>query len=88
MLSVYQLGDGIWSNFVNAFAWVFQIVKPMTVLITFYCLFCDIFAGGLFSVRSFLTGGLPVWMAFPFGLFSTGIMLWWRSTIKQRKKKL
>lgn len=73
---IYQFGDGLQIAFANALRGISD-VKPM-MLIAFIAYFLiSLPAGYLFG---FVLGwGLTgVWMAFPFGLTSAGIMLWLR----------
>ena len=73
---IYQLGDGLQINFANALRGIAD-VKPM-MFIAFIAYFVISLPVGYLC--GFVLGwGLPgVWMAFPFGLTSAGLMLWLR----------
>lgn len=79
---IYQFGDGLQINFANALRGITD-VKPM-MLIAFIAYFLISLPVGYFC--GFVLGwGLPgVWMAFPFGLTSAGLMLWGRFRSKTR----
>lgn len=73
---VYQFGDGLQINYANALRGIAD-VKPL-MLIAFIAFFVISLPIGYlcgFVLNYGLTG---VWMAFPFGLTSAGIMMWWR----------
>lgn len=73
---VYQFGDGLQINYANALRGIAD-VKPL-MLIAFIAFFVISLPIGYlcgFVLDYGLTG---VWMAFPFGLTSAGIMMWWR----------
>lgn len=73
---VYQFGDGLQINFANALRGVSD-VKPM-MLIAFVAYFLISLPVGYFCGFVLGWGTVGVWMAFPFGLTSAGIMLWLR----------
>lgn len=73
---VYQLGDGLQINFANALRGISD-VKPM-MLIAFISYFLISLPVGYFCGFVLNWGLVGVWMAFPFGLTSAGLMLWWR----------
>ena len=72
----YQFGDGLQINYANALRGIADV--KVLVIIAFIAYFIiSLPASYLFSFPLGL--GLPgVWMAFPFGLTSAGLMLWWR----------
>ncbi|MCD8292839.1 MAG: MATE family efflux transporter [Prevotellaceae bacterium] len=73
---LYQIGDGLQINFANALRGISD-VKPMMyiALIAYFFISLPVgYIGGFVLHR-----GLPgIWMAFPFGLTSAGLMFWWR----------
>ncbi len=73
---VYQFGDGLQIAFANALRGISD-VKPMMFIAFIAYFIISLPAGYLFGfvLGWNLTG---VWMAFPFGLTSAGIMLWLR----------
>ena len=73
---IYQFGDGLQINYANALRGIAD-VKPLMV-IAFVAFFVISLPVGYFC--GFVLGfGLEgVWMAFPFGLTSAGVMMWWR----------
>lgn len=81
---IYQLGDGLQINFANALRGVAD-VKPM-MLIAFIAYFVISLPVGYFFGFVLDWGTQGVWMAFPFGLTSAGIMLWAR--FRYRTKRL
>ena len=81
---VYQLGDGMQINFANALRGISD-VKPM-MLIAFIAYFVISLPVGYFCGFVLNWGITGVWMAFPFGLTSAGIMLWWRFYYKTKEK--
>ncbi len=81
---IYQLGDGLQINFANALRGVAD-VKPM-MLIAFIAYFVISLPVGYFFGFVLDWGTMGVWMAFPFGLSSAGIMLWAR--FRYRVKRL
>ena len=72
----YQFGDGLQINYANALRGIADV--KVLVLIAFIAYFIiSLPASYLFAFP--LGFGLPgVWMGFPFGLTSAGLMLWWR----------
>lgn len=79
---LYQFGDGLQITFANALRGISD-VKPM-MLFAFVAYFViSLPAGYLFA---FVLGwGLPgIWMSFPFGLTSAGLMFWLRFRKKTR----
>ncbi|KAA6350122.1 Multidrug resistance protein NorM [termite gut metagenome] len=73
---LYQFGDGLQVTFANALRGISD-VKPM-MLIAFIAYFIVSLPAGYFFGFILNWGVLGVWMAFPFGLTSAGIMLWYR----------
>ena len=73
---IYQLGDGTQINFANALRGMAD-VKPMMgiAFVSYFLIALPVgYIGGFV-----LHGGLPgVWMAFPFGLSTAGLLLWLR----------
>ena len=80
---IYQFGDGLQITFANALRGISD-VKPM-MLIAFVAYFLISLPVGYFCGFVLNWGIVGVWMAFPFGLTSAGLMLWWRF---QQKTKL
>lgn len=73
---VYQFGDGLQIVFANALRGIAD-VKPM-MLIAFIAYFVISLPVGYLCGFVFGWGLVGVWMAFPFGLTSAGVMLWLR----------
>ena len=73
---IYQFGDGLQINFANALRGISD-VKPMMVIAFISYFVISLPVGYLcgFVLGWELVG---VWMAFPFGLTSAGVMLWLR----------
>lgn len=80
---LYQLGDGLQINFANALRGIAD-VRPM-MLIAFVAYFIISLPVGYFFGFVAGWGAYGVWMAFPFGLTSAGIMLWLRFRSRSRK---
>ena len=73
---IYQFGDGLQCNFSNALRGIAD-VKPV-MLIAFIAYFIISLPAGYFFGFT-LDWGLPgVWMSFPFGLTSAGLMFYFR----------
>ena len=73
---LYQLGDALQINFANSLRGIAD-VKPM-LLYAFIAYFVISLPAG-YILGFVLDGGLTgVWMAFPFGLTSAGVMYWLR----------
>lgn len=81
---IYQFGDGLQINFANALRGI-QDVKPM-MFIAFISYFVISLPVGYLCGFTFGWGLVGVWMAFPFGLTSAGVMLWLRFRYKTQKK--
>ncbi|MEG1562345.1 MAG: MATE family efflux transporter [Bacteroides sp.] len=79
---IYQVGDGLQINFANALRGISD-VKPM-MGIAFVAYFLISLPVGYFCGFVLEWGIVGVWMAFPFGLTSAGLMLWWRFAYKTR----
>lgn len=77
---IYQLGDGLQINFANALRGIAD-VKPM-MSIAFIAYFIISLPIGYLCGFVFHWGLPGVWMAFPFGLTSAGLMLWLRFRFK------
>lgn len=75
-LLIYQFGDGLQITFANALRGIAD-VKPM-MAIAFIAYFVISLPLGYFCGFVMDWGIVGVWMAFPFGLTSAGIMLFWR----------
>ena len=83
LLIAYQLGDGMQITFANALRGISD-VKPMMV-IAFIAYFIIALPVGYLCGFVFGWGLSGVWMAFPFGLFSAGILLYMRFKKKTQK---
>lgn len=79
---IYQFGDALQINFANALRGIAD-VKPMMV-IAFIAYFIISLPAGYFFGFVMGWGALGVWMAFPFGLTSAGIMLYLRFSYKTK----
>ena len=79
---IYQFGDGLQITFANALRGISD-VKPM-MLIAFISYFLISLPVGYFCGFVLGWGTVGVWMAFPFGLTSAGIMLWLRFRYKTK----
>ena len=73
---VYQFGDGLQINYANALRGIAD-VKPLMV-IAFVAFFVISLPVGYLCGFVLGYGLVGVWMAFPFGLTSAGVMMWWR----------
>ena len=73
---VYQFGDGLQINYANALRGIAD-VKPLMV-IAFIAFFVISLPVGYLCGFVLGYGLVGVWMAFPFGLTSAGVMMWWR----------
>ena len=81
---IYQFGDGLQINFANALRGISD-VKPMMV-IAFISYFIISLPVGYFCGFVLGWGLVGVWMAFPFGLTSAGVMLWLSFRYKTRTR--
>lgn len=82
---IYQFGDGLQINYANALRGIAD-VKPLMV-IAFIAFFIISLPVGYLCGFVFHFGLVGVWMAFPFGLTSAGLMMWWRFRQKSFQKK-
>lgn len=82
---LYQFGDGLQCNYANALRGITD-VKPMMLFAFIAYFIISLPAGYIFGFV--LDLGLPgVWMSFPFGLTSAGIMFYLRFRHTLRKKE-
>lgn len=79
---IYQFGDGLQITFANALRGISD-VKPM-MMIAFISYFIISLPVGYICGFVLNWGIVGIWMAFPFGLTSAGIMLWLRFRYKTR----
>lgn len=82
-LLLYQFGDGLQITFANALRGIAD-VKPM-MFIAFIAYFLISLPVGYFCGFILDLGAYGVWMAFPFGLTSAGLMLFWRFRHQTRR---
>ncbi len=80
---VYQFGDGLQINYANALRGIAD-VKPLMV-IAFIAFFVISLPAGYFFGFVLGFGLVGVWMAFPFGLTTAGVMMWWRFRQQTRR---
>lgn len=80
---IYQFGDGLQINYANALRGIAD-VKPL-MIIAFIAFFVISLPMGYLCGFVLDYGLVGVWMAFPFGLTSAGIMMWWRFRQQIRK---
>ena len=73
---IYQFGDGLQINYANALRGIAD-VKPLMV-IAFIAFFVISLPMGYLCGFVLGFGLVGVWTAFPFGLTSAGVMMWWR----------
>lgn len=79
---IYQFGDGLQITFANALRGISD-VKPMMVIAFIAYFVISLPVGYLFAFV--LDGGLVgIWMAFPFGLTTAGVLFWLRFRRKTR----
>ena len=83
-LLLYQFGDGLQITFANALRGISD-VKPM-MIIAFISYFIISLPTGYFCAFILDWGTMGVWMAFPFGLTSAGIMLYLRFRYKTQQR--
>ena len=79
---IYQFGDGLQINYANALRGIAD-VKPLMV-IAFIAFIVISLPMGYFCGFVLHLGLVGVWMAFPFGLTSAGVMMWWRFRSRMR----
>lgn len=84
-LMIYQFGDGMQCNYANALRGIAD-VKPV-MYIAFIAFFLISLPAGYFFGFIMNWGLVGIWMAFPFGLTSAGIMYYWRFRMKTRQNK-
>ena len=77
---LYQFGDGLQINFANALRWIAD-VRPM-MLFSFIAYFVISLPLGYIFGFTLNWGITGIWMAFPFGLTSAGIMYYLRFRYK------
>lgn len=82
---IYQFGDGLQINYANALRGIAD-VKPLMV-IAFIAFFVISLPVGYFCGFVLGFGLVGVWMAFPFGLTSAGVMMWWRFRRNMKEEK-
>ena len=76
ILVFYQFGDSLQIIFANALRGISDV--KLMMLIAFIAYFIISLPVGYFCGFVMGWGVVGVWMAFPFGLTSAGLMLWWR----------
>ncbi|MCM1079780.1 MAG: MATE family efflux transporter [Bacteroidales bacterium] len=81
---VYQFGDGLQIAFANALRGISDV--KLMMLIAFIAYFIISLPTGYFCGFVLDMGVVGVWMAFPFGLTSAGLMLWWRFNYMTKPK--
>jgi MATE family multidrug resistance protein len=79
---IYQFGDGLQITFANALRGIADVRPMMWMAFVAYFLI-SIPAGYLFGFVAGW-GTIGIWMAFPFGLTSAGLMFWFRFRKKMR----
>lgn len=79
---IYQVGDGLQINFANSLRGIAD-VKPM-LLYAFIAYFVISLPAGYFFAFVLDGGLIGIWMAFPFGLTSAGIMYYLRFRSKTK----
>lgn len=76
ILLIYQFGDGLQINFANALRGISD-VKPMMYIAFFAYLVISLPAGYFFGF--IMNWGLPgIWLAYPFGLTTAGVLYYFR----------
>lgn len=80
---IYQFGDGLQCNYANALRGIAD-VKPI-MLYAFIAYFLISLPVGYFFAFILNWGLVGIWMAFPFGLTSAGIMYYLRFKLSVRK---
>ena len=81
---IYQFGDGLQINFANSLRGIAD-VRPM-LLYAFIAYFIISLPAGYFFAFTLGGGLVGIWMAFPFGLTSAGIMYYLRFKSKTKEK--
>lgn len=82
---IYQFGDGLQINYANALRGIAD-VNPL-MIIAFIAFFVISLPVGYLCGFVLNFGLVGVWMAFPFGLTSAGVMMWWRFRQQMRLNK-
>ncbi len=82
---IYQFGDGLQINYANALRGIAD-VKPL-VIIAFIAFIVISLPVGYFCGFTLRLGLVGIWMAFPFGLTSAGVMMWWRFRQKMKEEE-
>ena len=82
MLIIYQFGDGLQINYANALRGISD-VRPL-LLFSFIAYFVISLPTGYFFAFVLDWGMIGIWMAFPFGLTSAGIMYYSRFRYQTR----
>lgn len=82
---IYQFGDGLQINYANALRGIAD-VKPL-MIIAFIAFIVISLPVGYFCAFTLHLGLVGVWMAFPFGLTSAGVMMWWRFRQKMKEEE-
>lgn len=72
----YQFGDGLQINYANALRGIADV--KILVIIAFIAYFIISLPASYLFAFPLGFGLTGIWMGFPFGLTSAGIMLWWR----------
>ena len=72
----YQFGDGLQINYANALRGIADV--KVLVIIAFIAYFIISLPASYLFAFPLGFGLTGIWMGFPFGLTSAGIMLWWR----------
>ena len=79
----YQFGDGMQCNYSNALRGIAD-VKPVMYIAFIAYFIISLPAGYLFGFV-FDWGLTGIWLSFPFGLTSAGLMFWWRFREQTRR---
>ena len=82
---IYQFGDGLQINYANALRGIAD-VKPLMIIAFIAFIVISLPVGYLCAFTLHL-GLVGVWMAFPFGLTSAGVMMWWRFRQKMKEEE-
>ena len=81
---VYQLGDALQCNYSNALRGITDVKPVMYIAFIAYFLI-SLPSGYLFGFVMHL-GLLGIWLSFPLGLTSAGLMFYWRFKMSSRRK--
>lgn len=82
----YQFGDGMQINYANALRGITD-VKALA-LIAFVAYFLISLPASYLFAFPLDMGLVGVWLGFPFGLTSAGVMLWWRFQRQTKHKSV